>query len=122
MDKNLEPDTGLLAYATSELRSGRSPEGLRANLLNRGTSEDAADRIVQDARDLNRRRGLRAGIKYLVIGIACGVLGIAITGSTYSAAQEHGGAYVVTFGLLGFGAGYTLAGLIRLLVAAVSGK
>jgi len=112
----------LVAYAASELRSGRSAESLRADLLKREVTEQTVDQVVEQARAQNRRRGLRAGVKYLAIGLGCSALGAAITGATYSSAMRGGGSYVVTFGLFAFGVGYTVGGLIRLIAAVIRGK
>lgn len=114
--------SALLAYVASELRSGRSPEDVRADLLKREVAESAVDELVAQARAINRGRALRAGAKYLAIGLGCLGLGAVITAATYTRAMRQGGVYVVTIGLFGFGVGYTVGGVIRLIAAAVSGK
>ncbi len=59
---------------------------------------------------------------YLAIGIVCSVLGVIVTGATYTAATQHGGTYFVTIGLFGFGIGYTIGGIVRIVAAASRGR
>ncbi len=59
---------------------------------------------------------------YLGIGIVCSFLGVVITSATYSAATAHGGTYFVTIGLFGFGVGYTIGGIVRLIRTASMGN
>jgi predicted phage tail protein len=110
------------AYVSSELKKGRAAEDIRADLLGRGVLDQTADGLIREAKTTNRRFGFRKGILYLAIGIVCSVLGTAITAGTYSSAAQSGGTYLVTIGLFGFGIGYTLGGIIRLIVAATKGR
>ena len=112
----------LAAYAASQLRDGQDPLQVRANLLARGATDGQADQVVFQALRNNRAMGVRRGVLYLVIGVACLILGAVITGASYSAAAERGGFYITTIGLFGFGVGYTVGGLVRLLKAVVSGR
>ncbi|MCX7025121.1 MAG: hypothetical protein NT080_10930 [Spirochaetes bacterium] len=121
-----QEDTGLfdslLAYAASKLRSGHSPDDLRADLMGRGVAEQLADRVIEEARAGNRRTGLFAGVKYLLIGLVCLALGTGITAATYTRASRAGGSYWITIGLFGFGVGYTVGGIVRMITAANRGK
>ena len=112
----------IVAYTASALRSGRSPESLRADLLKRQVSENVVDQIVDQARAMDYSRGLRAGVKYFAIGLVCLAIGALITGTTYTAATGRGGVYIITYGLFGFGVVYTFGGVVRLIVAAISRK
>lgn len=112
----------LAAYAASQLRDGLDTLQVRANLLSRGATDDLADRVVSQAVRHNRATGIRRGVLYLVIGAVCLLLGALITGASYSAAAETGGFYITTIGLFGFGIGYTVGGLVRLLKAVVFGR
>ena len=121
MNQNSQ-STALRAYVSSELKKDRTPDHIRTDLLDRGVPAETADALIQEGRASNRRIGFRKGILYLVIGIICSVLGIAITAGTYSSASQAGGTYVITIGLFGFGIGYTLGGIIRLIIAATKGR
>ena len=113
---------GLTAYAASQLRDGRDPVQVRADLVARGTPAGLADRIVSQAARTNRSRGLRRGALYLVIGAVCLALGGLVTSASYNAAMRTGDVYVVTSGLFGFGIGYSIGGLARLLKVALVGR
>lgn len=54
-------------------------------------------------------------MKSLIIGLIALFVGIFITWGTYSAASEEGGTYVVTWGLILYGAVKTLRSLYALL-------
>ncbi len=112
----------LVSYAASELKRRGTPDAVRADLLARGAGAELADRLLAEAARRNRAAGLRAGLKYLLIGAGCLAAGIAITAGTYEAVRGTGGTYVIAIGLLGFGVGFTAAGLIRLLIAASRGR
>lgn len=114
--------SSIIAYASSLLRSGGTTERVRADLLGRDIDQKKADWIIAEAIAGNRRQGLSRGVLYLAIGIVCSVLGIGITGATYSAATQNGGTYFITIGLFGFGLGYTIGGIIRIIAAASTGK
>lgn len=112
----------LVAYAASRLRGGDAIESVRADLLGREVAGDKADQVIAEAKVMNRRRGLRKGAMYLAIGIVCSLLGVIITSATYSSAARQGGSYFVTIGLFGFGLGYTIGGIVRIVIAACTGK
>jgi hypothetical protein len=80
------------------------------------------DRVIEEARAGNRRKRFLAGLKYLVIGLVCLTLGAVITGATYTSATRTGGTYFIMIGLFGFGVGYTLGGIVLLMVAGCKGK
>ena len=112
----MENDTGQLdsftAYAASKLRSRDTVETVRADLLARGIAPDRVDSVIREARAGNRQRGVRAGAIYLGIGIACLVLtGVISDGTDFAA-----------IGLFGFGIGYTIGGVVRLIRAASTGN
>lgn len=120
MEKTTTSDS-LLAFAASRLKAGSTTESVRADLFSRGIDAREVDVSIAEAAAGNRRHGLRRGVLFLIIGIVCSVLGIGITAGTYAAATQHGGTYFVTYGLLGFGVGYTIGGVIRIITAISKG-
>ncbi len=111
MKPEFSPDP-LVSLAVSALQSEQDEDQVRLDLLSRGIDRVRADRTIDLARAMLRQTGLRAGLKYLAIGVCCGALGLVITGSTSN----------VAIGLFSFGIGFTLAGIIRLSRAAVLGR
>ncbi len=97
------------------LANGKSRKAMIQEFVQRGFSSELAAQIVEQANRTKKSVFRQAGIKAFFIGIALIVLGVVVTGATYSIAKP-GGTYIVTIGLFICGAINTLRGLFRMVI------
>lgn len=114
------------SFAANNLASGRTKDEVKNDLIMQGVEPGLAEKIVASASSPMpgaemagpaESGGGRSGLGAMVVGIIIAMVGIGITVGSYSAAGQGGG-YVVTYGLVIFGAITAIKGF----VAFVSGK
>jgi len=101
--------------ALNAIAGGKREDTVIRELIEKGVPAHIALQIVTRAKATKKAAFRQAGFKVFLAGIAMLVLGVLVTGVTYSMAKP-GGTYVVTFGLFAVGAINALKGLFRMLV------
>jgi len=109
----MDPELDDAALARSMLRSGRSMSEAIDALEARGVPHDKAVEIA--ARESAGSAESAGGSSDVVIGGLICAVGVAVTAVSYSAASASsgGGAYVVAWGAIVFGAVRMFRGLLR---------
>ena len=105
----------LYSEALVALANGKSRRAMIQELVQRGFAEPFATQIVEQANRTKKSVFRQAGIKAFLVGIGFIVLGVVITGATYSIAKP-GGMFIVTIGLFLSGAINIFRGLFRIVV------
>lgn len=104
----------LYLEATKAIASGKKAAAVFQNFIQRGVHPQFAQSIVEKASKTKKAAFRQGGVKLLLTGLAMLVLGIIITGVSYSAAA-NGGIYFVAFGPVIFGVANMFRGLVRII-------
>ena len=113
----------LVEHVDQQIAQGKSQQELVNELVAQGLSQnEAIDRVVKASRmqqavqaapqQETRKDKASGGVRKMLIGIACLVGGGLITAASYAAA-EPGGTFSIFYGLIIYGAIYTVWGLIE---------
>jgi hypothetical protein len=102
--------------AAAALAQGKKRDSVVQDLIMRvGLSPDQAEAVVTEAQRLKKKTFRQEGLRLFLTGVACLIIGIVVTGITYSLAS-NGGTYFVTTGLFVSGGVNMLRGLYRVAV------
>lgn len=121
LNKNCDDD-GIPSYAyhRAHLKAGlqlakcdKSRNEMIKILVNDGLAENGATKIVDTMVKVVKHQRKRSAIKTFVIGCSILIVGLIITGVTYSeAANNGGGKFILAWGALGGGGFYAVSGLV----------
>jgi hypothetical protein len=97
------------------LANGKSHHQIVGELIQQGVSPALAEEVVAKANRAKKSAFRQQGLKTFGIGVAMLILGIIITGVTYSIAKP-GGVFFVTIGFFISGVVNLLRGLFRMVM------
>jgi hypothetical protein len=102
-----------LSYAKDVMRQGMPRTAVEEVLRAQGFDEAAARAIVERA-DRTKDERRVAGRRHMIMGAVVCAIGIVITVVSYSAVEDRGGTYVVTWGAIVFGAIQFVRGFVQI--------
>jgi len=104
----------LYEYAAQQLvKEKKSPEAVKANLVDIGVDKESADIMVNNLMAQVVEAKKERASKDMIYGALWCIGGIIVTAATYQAARG-GGTYVVAWGAIIFGAVQFIKGLAKL--------
>jgi hypothetical protein len=102
-------------YIAERVKSGASREAIIHELIQRGYDSQVAKNMVEGIAKTATATARKSGLGNIIIGIVVTAVSLGLTISSYSAAEETGGTYVVCYGLIIFGIVLTIRGLVQLI-------
>ena len=112
------PDEAARDYIAGRVKEGASQEAIVQELIQRGYEPITARDMVGSVSRKQHFSARTTGLIYLVVGVVIAALAIGVTISSYSAAAERGGTYVICWGVALLGLYLTFRGIWQL----VSGR
>jgi hypothetical protein len=108
---------GYYDFADNQIFQGAKPNSVKNLLIEQGLDAETAGTIVKNVRKAKAKAHRQAGLKSMICGGLCCILGVAVTAITLQMASgPAGGHYVVAWGAILFGGIQCLRGLIQTVV------
>lgn len=101
-------------YIAGRAKQGASREAIVQELIQRGYDPTIARDMVGVVTRKQAHSARKSGLIYLIAGLIITIISLALTISSYSAAAEQGGTYVICCGAILFGLALTIRGIQQL--------